>query len=194
MVLRYRSLALLGLVLLGCGSTSEDGSPHSDPKPSPCKTEVFQLARSGVIDTNAKASAVVCEESTGFARSFSRADVTGSDLCPGTTEFGQEYTPECLSNADCGSGQVCLCSLAFQGVAALPIGAYPNRCVPAECSGPDDCSGYQCGISPDETTSPEGLYCRSEADECDSDLDCAMEELCAHVDGRWTCIGYIPMR
>lgn len=194
MVLRYRSLGLLGLLLLGCGSTSEDGAPHPEPEASPCKTEAFQLARAGVIDPKAKASAVVCEESTGFARSYSRVDVTGSDLCPGMTDFGQEFSPECLSNADCAVGQVCLCSLAFQGVAAIPIGAYPNKCVPNECSGPDECSGYQCGISSDETTAPVGLYCRSDADECSSDLDCAMEELCAHKDGHWTCIGYIPVR
>lgn len=185
------SVAFLALLASSCAS--DTASVSAGEEPSPCETKLYQLASSGVLDANAEAAAVVCRGSTGVARPFSRVDVLGDDLCPGNTSFTPDYPPECQSNEDCGANEVCLCSIAFQVDNLVnTVGAYPNRCVPAECRGPKDCGGMQCGLSSDPTTDPSGLFCRTEGDECSSDIDCG-QRLCVHEGDRWVCANHTPL-
>src|SRR5690606_29671501 len=106
MVLRRRSLTnptvlflTLSLLVPACSSTSSDENEHPE---SPCSTPLYQFERPGRIDLEAKASAVMCEGSVSIVRTVSRIDVTGDDLCPGSTD--SISAPECTENAACGVG------------------------------------------------------------------------------------------
>lgn len=149
------------------------------------------MSSGAVVDLESPATAVVCAESTGVSRTYSRIDITGSDLCPGMTDYKGLYTPECTSNEQCGVGEVCLCPLGFEAAHA-PTGLYPAACVPASCTTSSDCSGHPCGMSSDQRAVPDGFYCRGDDDACESDLDCERGQLCNFNGARWACENHQP--
>lgn len=173
-------IAVALLSLAACSSSAED-----EPSASPCKTELYQLKSLGRKDPEAKAPAVVCEESSSRVRAHSRIDVIGDNLCPGFTE-GLDPEPDCRTNADCAAQEVCACSLVFgeRSIAAVPT---VGSCIARECSGPGDCGGRQCGLSTDRFGVPEGLFCRTAADECESDLECGVGRTCNFGVDHWAC-------
>src|SRR5690606_3168064 len=177
-------VALLGLA--ACSSSSED-----EPTASPCKTELYQLKSLGRKDPEAKAPALVCEESISRVRVQSRIDVTGDNLCPGFTE-GLDAEPDCRTNADCAAQEVCLCGLVF-GAQSLTAASTFGSCIPRECSGPADCGGRQCGLSTDRFGAAEGLFCRTAADECESDLECGLGRTCNFGVDHWACENFQVM-
>jgi hypothetical protein len=91
----------------------------------------------------------------------------------------------CLADADCGSGQFCLCG--------DPVGS----CVDSPCSGAADCEGeflcsqyydrigIGCGESPQ-------FACQTAADVCGSDQDCDGAS-CTLTDGARSCVEVPPV-
>jgi hypothetical protein len=90
-------------------------------------------------------------------------DLGGEAMCP-SCQYDQ-----CSTDTQCGAGAVCEC-----GGDAGP-GRYPNTCGTGNCQIDSDCgpSGYcsanvnYCGGS------PNGYYCHTPQDECESNSDCA---------------------
>lgn len=87
----------------------------------------------------------------------------------------------CVSDADCGSDEVCVCG--------NPVGA----CVPATCRDDDDCStGMKCAQWYDAniTCGPSAvLTCQTPGDECATDTDCNADEdsFCSGASGVRQC-------
>ncbi|MCB9780703.1 MAG: ferritin-like domain-containing protein [Alphaproteobacteria bacterium] len=126
-------------------------------------------------------------------------DADCTDGANGTCSSGSYYDYEfygtvttcgcvysCSSDADCGSGQVCLANGA--GGSATTH----NTCVTASCTTGADCATDACGVSTyfDGCGWDVQLACRTEADECRADSDC--DEDCglaswSDVD-EWTCL------
>lgn len=96
-------------------------------------------------------------------------DVTAACRC----EYG------CMTDADCGAGQVCMCAPLHDG----------TRCVDADCSTDADCDpGYRCTLSLGVGLDLRwpSVRCHSAADECQSDADCP-DGLCLWHGARWEC-------
>lgn len=177
-----RSLVVFLPLLTSCSSSDEALSQ------SPCSTKLYQVSGATTLDESAPASAVGCVDDQRLVRPFNRVDVVGDDLCPSTTSH--EASPACKANSDCPSGTVCLCPLgAFENV--LYSLADEATCIPAQCTSGKDCNGNSCGLSTDEYGIPDGLYCRSRADDCGSDDDCEPGAMCNHNGDRWACEGLI---
>jgi hypothetical protein len=97
------------------------------------------------------------------------ADIVAACHC----EYG------CVSDADCGSGQICMCAPLDHG----------TRCIDAACQSDADCDpGYRCALSLGIVWKGEwpSVRCHSAADECQADADC-LEGHCLWHDSRWEC-------
>ena len=82
------------------------------------------------------------------------------------------YYDECVTDADCPSGQTCLCADTPAGGTFRP----GNGCVAAQCRLDSDCGpGQLCSPSVPNCADPGGFYCHSPAgDTCfDPTTDCA---------------------
>jgi hypothetical protein len=99
------------------------------------------------------------------------ADITAQCQC----EYG------CVTDADCGSGQVCMCAPLHHG----------TRCIDADCQSDADCDqGYRCTLSLADGGWLEAwpsVRCHSAADECQADVDCP-DGLCLWKSSGWECI------
>jgi hypothetical protein len=84
----------------------------------------------------------------------------------------------CMSDAECGAGQACMC----------PILAHPEvfaaECAPAECRTNHDCPAGECGATYhfDGCRTQLSLQCRDTDDACRSSSDCADSMDCAALD------------
>ena len=78
----------------------------------------------------------------------------------------------CLTDADCGTTDVCACASDYYGGNAA---YHPNVCVPANCRVDGDCGpGGYCSASHGYCGSFQGFYCHTSADTCvDETKDCA---------------------
>jgi hypothetical protein len=98
---------------------------------------------------------------------------------------------QCLTDADCASGDVCACTIAG---AYLGIGAYyGNVCVTANCHVDADCgpSGYCSASHGGHCGAFTGFYCHTAADSCvDETKDCVgCGDICVYYPtvGAFTC-------
>jgi hypothetical protein len=84
----------------------------------------------------------------------------------------------CATDAECGSGQICMCAPLYQG----------THCIDADCQSDADCDGYRCALSLGDGWSEiwPSVHCHSAADECQADADCP-EGFCVWDDSRWEC-------
>jgi len=80
----------------------------------------------------------------------------------------------CTTDADCGSGFVCLC--------AEPVG----RCVKAQCATDADCNGLLC-LKTSDTTCSEIFACQTPKDTCASNADCTGSLACLFVGDHHEC-------
>ena len=107
----------------------------------------------------------------------SNADCT--ELLRGYCEIGEiesSCRSGCLTDSDCDGG-VCACN-----------GLDPGRCTYAECHVDADCgkSGF-CAPVPD-TCAPETFHCITLQDECATNADCELDQVCRVENGRRVCI------
>lgn len=89
---------------------------------------------------------------------------------------------ECTKDADCESGEACVCS-------GPEWHNYP-RCLPAECRSSSDCPSGSCGLSSDACGLPGSTHCHTERDECRFNSDCSgVDEECRFLSsfGHWAC-------
>ncbi|MBI4950425.1 MAG: hypothetical protein HY908_00180 [Myxococcales bacterium] len=94
----------------------------------------------------------------------------------------------CATDADCESGQACLCAGAATGIEGA-------RCAPASCFSNADCASGECSVS--TCNDLAGLACRSAADTCRVDAECAAPgETCdlgwtaGTGTSKWACRSY----
>ena len=99
---------------------------------------------------------------TGTTRSL--GDVTGRPVAEACPITGAD---QCQVDADCPTGQACLCASLQYGNAV-----HVNACVPAGCHVDADCPGGQCTLVSTGCWSG-GYQCTTPADECRVDTDCA---------------------
>lgn len=95
----------------------------------------------------------------------------GSATAFATCLRGQCSFDHCLTDADCGATEVCVCANDYYGGNAA---YHANICVPANCRVDSDCgpSGY-CSPSRGACGSFAGYYCHTAADTCvDPTQDC----------------------
>jgi hypothetical protein len=78
---------------------------------------------------------------------------------------------QCLTDADCGTSDVCACASDYYGG---NVAYHPNVCVPGNCRVDGDCGpGGYCSASHGYCGSFQGFYCHSKADTCvDETKDC----------------------
>jgi len=146
-----------GAAQAGTGGLSTCGTPRSKPvgRPKP-------VACSATTPFDAP------EAAGGAASCGSDADCAAG--APNTACLrGQCAFDECLDDADCATGQICMCSTEQRGNAE-----HRNLCLTVTCRVDADCG-------PAGTCSPSydaycggltGYYCHSSADTCHADSDC----------------------
>jgi hypothetical protein len=93
---------------------------------------------------------------------------------------GCACTYSCEVDADCGSGEICLCGDAV------------NRCVPAECTRDADCGGGFCATMNTSTKCEQrAVACLTADDTCVVDSDCERGQVCtvarSDPSGRRSC-------
>ncbi|MBZ5710240.1 hypothetical protein [Nannocystis pusilla] len=117
-------------------------------------------------------------------------DCSGNETCANI--YGDCYcTAQCMSDSDCGDGQICLCAGDLPAVGADL--ALKNQCVPADCTANADCAG-ECGCRGDKffCGTLEGAFCPTPDDECEDDEDCEDGGYCGWDSDqkRWVCQGW----
>jgi hypothetical protein len=127
-----------------------------------------------------------------------QADRTGPALCSEDSREAPcptaDCVHECFNNADCGSGESCLCAVAARVEGGetgpyVPVYSWQSQCVVSECESSADCDGFACGFSREKCGSPApGFYCRTADDACRSDEDCDAS-FCRYFAerGHWAC-------
>src|SRR5690606_32997658 len=132
---------------------------------------------------------------------LSRADREPGPTCAGMEDApcvatgsgsGTPCTHACLADEDCGANQACLC---YMGVVGTQLGIGPegtaNKCIPAECTGPQDCDGWTCGYSHQTCRRNESFHCRGPNNECQNSEDCAGAAcLFSDQEGKWMCMSH----
>ena len=126
----------------------------------------------------------------------STPDVHRPNSAACTATSGDTNGPdECLTDADCGTTNVCSCA----GNTFEYAHATRNICVPANCRVDTDCGAFMC--SPTNSDGGpfygvQGYFCHTAADECGRDSDCAktmngQQGYCMfdHTVSHWIC-GY----
>jgi hypothetical protein len=107
-----------------------------------------------------------------------------------TCLHGQCAVDQCLADADCPSGQACLCGSLQYGNACI----HSNRCVPADCHLDSDCgAGSYCSPNPAACGIESGYHCHKATDSCFDDADCTCTggyaKACGYSSavGAWVC-------
>lgn len=185
---RSMLMAAIGspLVAAGCGRSSDKANEETD-----LTDTVVPENPGGPVDTGGGTD-------VGCAGSTPILDVAGAASgyveCPDGailrvdshvwTESGA-----CARDADCGAGEVCI---------GTDIGAVVGgvtQCIEADCETGADCDTGECGLSvhDDGCDTTIRLVCRTDDDECRSDVDCPPEaNQCAvpyWSDSTWVCAG-----
>jgi hypothetical protein len=178
-----------------------DGGPSDMAGGSCWQAEVLQLRPDGTLGAAAgfsatgdhfvRQSAVSCEHE--FSPPVCNdGPMNCNNNCNG--ERCVEHLPgrcscSCASDADCPTGQACLCP--FQaGLDGPAVAVQGPRCISAECQTSADCpSAMDCGLSLDDCGVPLGLFCHRDNDECGNDCDCDEDQYCwfSRPTNRWEC-------
>jgi hypothetical protein len=119
---------------------------------------------------------------------------TDADCAEGGSTFrwclaGVCSVDQCVTDANCPSGQACGCANMFGGNAI-----HANACVEAACRVDADCAALGSGVcSPSRGARCGGLtgyQCHSPADDCQSDADCCGDKPACRYQtplGHWAC-------
>lgn len=103
---------------------------------------------------------------TGFDGGSCNGDADCQDASLGPNAHCVEHVcgeDECLVDADCAAGTICICSSDVGGGNGLHV----NRCVPSNCTTDGDCgSGNYCVPSRGYCGGADGFYCTSGSDTC----------------------------
>ncbi len=165
------------------GSIGTGGSPGTGG----CPGAVQSAAKLGLLTTlrvppEHRAVATACTPSTrspaipdaGLLSCTTDADcaVDGAANFFNTCLHGQCSFDQCLTDADCGATEVCVCASDYYGGNAQ---YHANVCVPSNCRVDSDCgSGGYCSPSRGTCGSYQGFYCHTAGDSCvDPATDCA---------------------
>jgi hypothetical protein len=137
--------------------------PHRDTEPSVCEPDC------GLLDDN-------CSEQRSCSTDLDCTDNTyctfeRQDGLDGyRTEFYIHCTLACQTDADCATGEVCLCRPTTKNTTRAVVSM--GVCTRAECTADNDCAGgYQC-ISPVRRRHIDAFQCQSARDECWGPEDC----------------------
>jgi len=87
----------------------------------------------------------------------------------------------CTTDADCASGEACICRMA---------GNPPAQCLPAECRTDADCGSFECGVDWHDDSyrmAVLGLACRTASDTCHGNTDCGGNFYCGYNGSSWSC-------
>src|SRR5205823_5129317 len=86
----------------------------------------------------------------------------------------------CVTDAECGVGQICLCG--------DPVG----QCVQASCTSDGDCgaNSFCLSYTPSPGCPSTAFACQNYADNCASDADCAAGMQCSLLNGAHQCRGF----
>lgn len=96
-----------------------------------------------------------------------------------TDQSGCSCTYGCSTDADCGSGMICLC------------GERHGYCTRATCTVDADCKDGALCLTHDDLPGCNGraFACQSEGDACIDDGDCSAGMFCSQVEGVRRCVG-----
>jgi hypothetical protein len=187
----------------GTGSSGSSGGPdasedgpscvgHYDGGPRPAPTD--HRAQPGTCPateiTNGNCLSGYADGGAGATCSTSADCVPDGSYTPySTCLHGHCAVDQCLADADCPSGQACLCGSLQYGNACF----HANQCVTADCRLDSDCGAgsycspnFGCGIE-------SGYHCHKATDSCFDDADCTCAEgygaTCAYSSaaGAWVC-------
>jgi hypothetical protein len=162
-----------------------------DPEITPRADVVCDNARDGIGDPeNECTSDADCEGKWTRCLDSWVGGGDGGTLC-------MCQTADCLSDADCGSNELCRCGITSEAEADWCGGPLEpgcmHQCIPASCKTDDDCPGNQL-CSPSKGMCQwraESYHCHNpDAAECFSNWECMGEDSwgCNYVDGEgWTC-------
>jgi hypothetical protein len=164
-------------VAVGVGLGSGAGCHHPTgsagdvpPGPTAILTEVppTHLATSAACPADRPAGAVCtdCQDSQCTAGHNGRC----SKIYGGTGPSCYCTYDQCVTNADCSAGQVCMC----QGAQ----GRDQNVCVPASCQNDADCPGHQYCMRSTVSLGGAHYECTTQSDQCRDDADCAKYDVC----------------
>lgn len=186
---RWLILAALGASSSGCSSKAPwDG--RDEPTPSACTGETALEGGLQLCDNDLmhRASAGACSELPPAAEAIS-SDYFGADeagtpfLCRRNADCtagpygrctpgldGPYCSYDCVTDADCGDGQLCRCDDFAGG----------GKCTAASCRTDSDCGdGNLCAL--DTACSYARFMCQTSSDECAVDGDCSAGQQCLLV-------------
>lgn len=176
------SLHMLDAMAAQDGSGMSDADSPAPPCNSPTEVQQLSLSPPGVLSD--ESGLFQCAD-----RSMHRAAIVTCldqysqvpDNCSDDPDGGCIRPDYCLTDSDCEASAACLCS---SGPGST------NICVVANCRSDADCGDHECGASPGRC-GYDGLYCRTDTDECHGDTDCpgGREDTCAFDGTRWSCTG-----
>ncbi|MCB9765837.1 MAG: ferritin-like domain-containing protein [Alphaproteobacteria bacterium] len=175
----------------------EGGTPVNDSRGLPsglveCPDGTLQRAQTAVCDATITADACAGTEDELYCTADADCTDGAYGKCiHGLNDFdvgpycGCVYS--CETDADCATGQVCLCGGSVQADVSWSI------CVPAGCTTNDDCASEECGVSSfnDGCGTEVRTECREpDTDVCRTDDDCTNSgqgEACAVNGDTWAC-------
>ncbi len=183
------------LALLACADAPGDSGATAPPTSAP--TLASRPAAETCADRVAPAEPACDAAYASDSQCAAHADCTDGEQ--GTCLRGGSYGLWCICaydacnvDADCPNASVC-------GCAADPAYQSPtNRCVAADCLVDADCPSGRCqadhgpwcgSAGADDVLPIRGWHCATEADLCDGDEDCDVEEgdRCIFVDAAFRC-------
>jgi Cys-rich repeat protein len=141
------------------GTAGRDGAPAVPPEH---RAQVVACTRNQGIPLPGDAGVSSCS---------SNADCQVDGAVGGQTCVQNQCSyDQCLVDADCSTGELCVCSADNGGGDRLEL----NVCVPAQCHVDSDCgAGQYCSPSRGYCGSVEGYYCHTALDTCvDPTTDC----------------------
>ena len=188
----------------GNDSAAVNEFPCTDPQPLIAGAETgYQKCASGAIHRTAKTS---CPPRTTFSCGATNPDPAVTPGCSSDFDCTEHpdgqcrYNPpippspgfpgspydscgcsygHCLTDADCGSAQICLCD-----------GPQAGTCVSATCTSDADCgSGFLCRTLPATPCHGGSVFsCQAPADICNGGSDCGAANYCSAANGPAVCL------
>ncbi len=195
-VLRAASLGALGLSALAC-TTPQAGRRDSSAEAGVSSSPPSSSARAAATESPTACAELVestvgVEQRTGLLACPAPserlvADLVVRALAPTCADASRIPAPSfgkgpgddhCRSSSDCGEGTACVC----RSLDRSAMNAYQNfsRCLPAACRSQADCREGTCGVSRNLCLEPDGLYCHTPNDECQTSVDCGEGKVCGY--------------
>lgn len=212
--LLFLLLSLLSAVGATCNVPADAGPPDAGPPDASTTSCVAAVQVEPGAPTNVSATPSGLELCTQDSASYWRVDsiepcvfppasypacaenACGSD-CPSDSCHLLDgidvcrCLPFCQAEEDCGMDEKCLCAAAVANNSGGQTGfANWSVCIEARCSQSNDCpEGEECRAATGISGEPQGAYCTTAADQCDTSADCRGGGYCSYDrdDARWEC-------